>query len=232
MSGLSVLDHEFTKYQVDLKKLILFELKSFIGRLVFNKKLQLPAGQINLLHLGSGTTKFDGWVNADFFRGFVPFKQYNNMPDWMVDLRYPLKCADNVWDGVFSEHTLEHLYPNQAFNLLGELKRTMKPGAWLRLSVPDLEKYVDYYKGTVRDERFRQWATGCEAIGFATQNYLHFSVWDAELLSVFLKKAGFGNVRQVGFLEGTDQRLLKESAERKWESLYIEAQNIDNCTKR
>lgn len=223
MDKLSVFDEIFTQYQNSLGKIFLFELKSFLGRLFYNKKAPLGNNK-NLLHIGAGTTKLDGWVNADFFRGFVPFRKYHNLPDWMIDLRFPLKCDDNVWDGVFSEHTLEHLYPNQAFALLKELHRTMKPGAWFRISVPNLEKYVDYYSGKPGDGLFKQWESGCEAICFLTQSSIHYSVWDSKFLGYFLEKAGFVNVREVEFMQGTDPEIIKELASRKWESLYMEAQ--------
>lgn len=225
MEKISVFDEGFTQYQISFINVFIFEVKSFLGRFFYNKKAPLRNTQ-NLLHLGAGTNKLKNWVNADFFRGFVPFRKYDHLPDWMIDLRFPLKCDDNVWDGVFSEHTLEHLSPVQAFALLKELHRTMKSGAWLRISVPDLEKYVDYYVGRPCDELFQQWETGCEAICFLTQSSLHFSVWDAKLLGLFLEKAGFVNVRQAEFLQGTDPAIVKDSSSRKWESLYMEAQKI------
>ncbi|MBH8564348.1 hypothetical protein I8748_19515 [Nostoc sp. CENA67] len=57
-----------------------------------------------------------------------------------------------------------------------------------------------------------------------TQNYGHVSVWDSELLARFLKDAGFINIKEVSFMEGTDELLLKDKKDRKWESLYMEAQ--------
>lgn len=214
-----------TKYQLNLKGLLRFEFISLCGRLIFHKKPILTTDN-NLLHLGSGSNKFDGWVNADFYSGIKFWKKYKNRPDWMLDLRYPLNCNDNVWDGVFSEHTLEHLYPNQALSLLKELYRTMREGAWLRISVPDLAKYVDFYCDKQIDETFKLWPTGCEAIRSLTQNWIHLSVWDSKLLLRFLQEAGFMNVREVGFREGTDSNLLKDNEDRLWESLYMEAQKI------
>lgn len=214
-----------TKYQLNLKGLLRFEFISLCGRLIFHKKPILTTDN-NLLHLGCGSNKFDGWVNADFYSGIKFWKKYKNRPDWMLDLRYPLNCNDNVWDGVFSEHTLEHLYPNQALSLLKELYRTMREGAWLRISVPDLAKYVDFYCDKQIDETFKLWPTGCEAIRSLTQNWIHLSVWDSKLLLRFLQEAGFMNVWEVGFREGTDSNLLKDNEDRLWESLYMEAQKI------
>lgn len=230
-NNLSSKEHSIynTDYYVELKKLFDFELKSFLGRRFFSRKPNLKS-EDNFLHLGSGGKKIPNWVNADFFAiKFWNWQKYPNKPDWMIDLRYPLNCDDNVWDGVFSEHTLEHLYPVQALQLLKELHRTMKPGSWLRISVPDLSKYVSYYEGEAVDEQFStNWQTGCEAMRALTQNYLHLSVWDSELMGRFLQDAGFINIQQVSFKQGTDAKLLQDQVDRKWESLYMEAQKSGN----
>jgi len=47
---------------------------------------------------------------------------------------------------------------------------------------------------------------------------------DSQLLTKFLKTTGLKNIRQVNFGEGTDLRLLKENPDRRWETLYLEAQ--------
>lgn len=211
-----------TKYQTNLRGLFLFEITSLIGRLCLNKKPPLGRDK-NYLNLGCGASKFEGWVNADFFKIGRLWKNNSHLPDWEVDLRFPLNCNDNVWDGVFSEHVLEHLYPNQVLALLKELYRTMKQGAWIRLSVPDLAKHINYYNGEKGNEVFDIFPTGCEAIFSLTQNWGHRSVWDYELLKRLLEDSGFSNIKSVEYREGTDQNLLKDSEDRRPASLYIEA---------
>lgn len=142
-ASLPIKDHSIysTKYQISLKKMLDFEIRSLYGRNLHSKKPILSKDNLNLLlnllHLGCGSNKFENWVNADFFQDLKFWKQDKNRPDWMLDLRFPLNCDDCVWDGVFTEHRLERLYPVQVLNLLKELNRTMKPGAWLRITVPD-----------------------------------------------------------------------------------------------
>ena len=214
-----------SRFKLTTINLLSFETKSFLGRLFFSRKPLLNKNEANLLHLGCGSKKLEGWINADFFRDLKFWKKGKNRPDWMLDLRYPLDCEDNVWDGVFSEHTLEHLYPDEVLKLLKELRRTMKPNSWLRISVPDLEKYIDYYKTQdVPEEFLIKKYGGCEAIAYLTQNYKHCSVWDNKLLESFLQKAGFINIQQVSFRKGNNEKLLKDSKTREWESLYIECQ--------
>lgn len=209
-------------FHVTVKGHIRFETKSFFGRSLLNRKPPKLDTPEKLLHLGCGTRLLEDWVNADFF-----VTRFWRLPKsfWMVDLRYPLLCDSDYWNGIFTEHTLEHLYPLQVRNLLGELLRTLMPKSWLRIVVPDLRKYVDFYLGKSPPQAgFQKWTTGAEAIRSVSQNWGHLSLWDFELLSGVLSDIGFTNIRQMDFLQASDQRLLKDQEYRRWESMYIEAQ--------
>ena len=145
-------------------------------------------------------------------------------PDWMLYLRYPLNCPDNIRDGVFTEHTIEHLYPNHAYDLLMELYRTMKDGAIIRITIPDLKKYIEFYTKDFQNisQSDFPYKSGAEAIGNLTQNYFHHSVWDAGLLAEIMKDIGFRDIQERKFKEGKNTFLLIEKEERKWEALYME----------
>ena len=61
-----------------------------------------------------------------------------------MDATKPWKCPDNYWDGIFTEHVLEHLSYKDAIFAIGECYRPLKPGAWLRISVPDIDKFIRF----------------------------------------------------------------------------------------
>lgn len=214
------------QYMVSLKGVLLFEVISFIGRHLFNKQPKNLKSSNNYLHLGCGDLYVDGFVNADFFSVLWIMKKHMKKPDWMLDLRYPLNCPDNIWDGVFTEHTLEHLYPTHAYNLLMELYRTMKDGAVIRITVPDLKKHIEFYNKNFSNDDYldfqKQYKSGAEAIRNVTQNYFHHSVWDAELLAEIMKDIGFRAVQERTFKEGKNTFLLIEKKERKCGTLYLE----------
>lgn len=197
-----------------------FELASLIGRWFLQKKAPRLPSEPQLLNLGCGDRAYPDFINADFFRIRSEHRPKNF---WMVDLRYPLPCEAGHWDGIFTEHTLEHLYPSQALALLREAYRTLKPGGWLRVVVPDLGRYVQYYNGQSPDPLFERWPLRAEALRNLSQRHFHLSLWDAALLDHYLRRAGFTQTaeRQAG--QGADARLLKDSANRQWESLYMEA---------
>jgi predicted SAM-dependent methyltransferase len=207
-------------FQLSFKGHANFEFVSWLGRTFKNRRPPTLSGP-QLLNLGSGNNLYPEFVNADFFRSPGAEKKINF---WAVDLRYPLNCPADHWDGVYSEHTLEHIFPNQVLALLTEIHRTLKRGAWVRVVVPDVRKYVDYYIGKPSHPLFERWTPRASALRSVSQNYLHFSLWDIDLMADCLRRAGFKTVEPRSYNSGADSRLLKDSQTREYESLYIEAQ--------
>jgi predicted SAM-dependent methyltransferase len=204
---------ESTLYQETLVRHLKFEAKSLIGRLVRRRPVPLE----KYLNLGCGPHVLDGFTNLDFFMFRRPVA--GRMEH---DLRYPLPFPDNQFAGVFSEHTLEHLYASEAVRLLGEVRRVLAPGGIFRCIVPDLGKFVRYYCGE-KLEGFDEFENGCEAIWSLTQHYGHRSVWDVPMLSNRLNRAGFARIRPCNYREGADESLLVDQPHRRWASLYLEA---------
>ncbi|CAM2060583.1 Methyltransferase domain-containing protein [Desulfovibrionales bacterium] len=213
-----------TTYGPTWMHLLTFEIKSRLGRLLWRRPPPLTTTGPNLLNLGCGDRFVEGWINADFFCGFR-FWRSNQRPDWMWDFRFPLPCPDAVFDGIFSEHVIEHLYPHHVLALLNELRRVLKPHSWLRITVPDLSKYVAFYIS--RNAHFGEWTSGCEAIRALTQDWGHVSVWDISLLRRYLTAAGFTKIVERSFQEGDNPRLLLDDPKRVEETMYCEALKPD-----
>ncbi len=205
------------------------EVYSWIGRHFLKARSRIRPGHTPaLLDLGAGENFTPGWIHVDFFR-FSAVRFWRRQPgggrsEVQVDLRFPLDCPSDSIEGVYSGHTLEHLYPKEAVALLREVFRVLKPGAWLRINVPDLEKYVAFYVGPARPPGFEVFRSGAEAISNLTQNHGHHSTWDEKALGGALRDTGFAGVRRVAFgTEGSDRRLIKEEPFREWETLVVEA---------
>jgi hypothetical protein len=195
------------------KYLLKYEISSLIGRIFLNAK---PNSKLKFLHLGCGDVYLDKFVNADFYYlRWIPFRRQSSRYDWLVDFRYKLSCPDSYWEGVFTEHTIEHLHYSDCLQLFKELHRTMKQGAWLRISVPGLDEALSN-----ADPKQPK----AIAIYNLTQNYGHVSVWDASLMAAVLRDAGFTTVHEAGYMQGADHRLLQDLEVRKSLSLYMEAQ--------
>ncbi|MGH7087388.1 MAG: class I SAM-dependent methyltransferase [Stellaceae bacterium] len=213
----------------DVARLALRHLQDAVVNLVYRRH---PPGRSRLLNLGCGDCLYPGWINADRFRTGYWLTQLGGLvsrrlrlPDWVLDAAEPWRCADDHWDGIYTEHMLEHLSYREAVAVMREMLRTLRPGAWARIILPDLGRFIDFYNGDRGDSDFlNRFAFGAEAISFLTQNFGHISAWDGALLEAVLREIGFVNVRIVAYGEGADRRLLKDSPDRRWESVYVEAQ--------
>lgn len=205
-------------YKITLYKKIIFELLSFFGRL-FSKKT-VEVNDIKYLQLGCGDSDIKkNYLNLDFYK--VNFFKKNGL--FYHDLRYPLPFKDDTFYGVFSEHTIEHLYPSDALNLFKEVYRVLKKEGVFRIVTPDLEKYIDFYNKKFSNNHFKGFINGCEAIWYITQNFNHLSVWDSEMLELQLRNTGFKNFYKKEFNQGINKDLLIDKDGRQVESLYVEA---------
>ena len=215
--------HDFGSkfYNTNLRKILAKELLSFFGR-IFQKKTKVSK---NYLNLGAGSEQAylnDKFLNCDFF-SLNYFNIFKKKEIFYLDLRHKLPFYDNSFEGVFSEHTIEHLYPSECIELMLEVKRVLKKNGVFRIVVPDLKKYIEYYN-TKNFELFnKNFKTGCEAIWNISQNFDHKSLWDAEWLMHNLKKAGFSNCNEYSFNKGELKDLLIDRDGRQIESIYIEA---------
>ncbi|GAB1268581.1 hypothetical protein NBRC116493_18340 [Aurantivibrio infirmus] len=206
-----------------------FGLKRFLWRIfgrlgnTFFKKYpptaETTSGRV-LLNLGAGGNLVPGFVNADFYRLHKIFSM--NRSDWMLDITKPFKCKSKYWDGVFIEHTNEHISYSQNLVMLSEVFRTLKPGGTLRIVVPDLDKYLEWGLLRKSEVKMNRYASLPEAISNLTQNHLHMSVWNFDLLREVLSSIGFVDIVKSQF-GGSCIEEFTDRPNHKWQSLYLEA---------
>ena len=213
--------HQFGSsfYNTTLKKIIKTEILSFFGRLI--SKNEYPT-QKKYLHLGCGDhIENNDFLHCDFYN-FQFFNFFKKKKILHLDLRYKLPFKSDKFEAVFSEHTVEHLYPSEVKNLFKEIYRVMKPGGIFRVIVPDLKRSIDYYnhKNIYLGQKFR---SGCEAIWNISSNFEHKSLWDAEWLILNLKESNFQNVKELGYKNSQLTDLILDKEGREVESIYIEA---------
>ena len=214
---------------IDLFEHAKFEIISKLGR-ILSRDLKLNNNNTNFINLGCGNSYVNNFINVDFFG--------NKMIDYGMDLRFPFKIESNSIDGIFSEHTFEHLSHQEVDNALGECYRILKPEAKIRIIVPDLSILIERYCSN-DDEWFQKWQdlvlkdssrhymkkyfTKMFAINFTASYYHHKSCWDFESLEKALSTHGFINIIKWDYNVGTPELLIdSDSDDRKLVSIYVE----------
>lgn len=76
----------------------------------------------------------------------------NDAPFIHHDVTQPLPAEDGAFEWAYSEHLIEHVSQAQALVWLKDVRRLLQPGGLLRLTTPDLGRYVAAY--AARDEAF------------------------------------------------------------------------------
>ena len=178
--------------------------------------------QPNKLHLGCFASPLDGWLNTDItshiYISKIPFLaellfRLGKMDQTRIDqhrdkvfnkvhylnLAKPFPYSDGSFECVFSAHVFEHIPRKQMAGLLREILRVLSPGGVMRVSVPDLDFFIRHYQPECADD----FVNAVFEISQANDKNRHHWMYSAYTLIKLLKDAGFANVRQWGFREGT-----------------------------
>ncbi|MBF0310248.1 MAG: methyltransferase domain-containing protein [Magnetococcales bacterium] len=95
---------------------------------------------MRFLHVGCGPARP---FTAPCFRGEWQEVRLDIDPGVQPDLLASItdmRCvADSGFDGLFSSHNLEHLYPHEVIIALKEFRRVLKPDGFAVITVPDLQ---------------------------------------------------------------------------------------------
>jgi predicted SAM-dependent methyltransferase len=92
---------------------------------------------VRRLNWGCGPSPAPGWVNAD--RRAAPGVEL------VGDIRDGLAAPDGAFDYATSIHALQELPCLDLVPALRELRRVLRPGGWIRLALPDLERAIRAY---------------------------------------------------------------------------------------
>lgn len=150
----------------------------------------------------------EGWLNADFIFTRLPVGFV--CEDWRTG-RYILRqdaghrwpFEDGSFDIVYSEHMFEHILPMDGSTFLKEMYRVLKPGGVLRVTTPDLEKYLMGYVNRKTDPFLQSHAarfppmgklgppyTAATVVNNVFRNYEHRWVYDFEEFTAVAVHAG------------------------------------------
>lgn len=143
------------------------------------------------LHLGCGWRDFgDEYIHID--GGDYPHLDHKDITQ--------LPFKDNSVDYIYSSHTLEYFDLERAKIVLEEWKRVLKPGAIMRIAVPDFQVMAELYVqkkfslASFIGPMYGKMQMGHETI-------YHKVVYDFNLLSEVLSEVGFQSIRRYHWWE-------------------------------
>ncbi|MBY0319799.1 MAG: methyltransferase domain-containing protein [Reyranella sp.] len=220
------MDFSKTRISLSRKPTDYSKVQWLIGQIVRGKEMFYPrvvAG--SYLNVGCGPNIEPNFVNIDY--------SWRPGLDMCCDIRRGLPLPDAIVGGVYSEHCLEHLALADAKAFLADCHRVMRPGAYIRMVVPDLEMYARAYIADLEGQSIempnQQFGnrTGVNRpvamindLFYGSGHRFHY---DFRTLAEVLGGAGFKSPTKRAFRLGEDPRLLVDDKFRACESLYVEA---------
>jgi predicted SAM-dependent methyltransferase len=154
-----------------------------------------------------------------------------------LDICRPLPFEAGSLDWAYAEHLVEHVSLGAAIEWLAEVRRILAPGGLLRLTTPDLARYVRGYlgddgffarhRGRLRAARLGPPMPDRRAFMFNQMFYLygHRWIYDLEELRYALGAAGFDPeaVRRCAFRDGARPDVADlDRVLRNDETMYVE----------
>jgi predicted SAM-dependent methyltransferase len=153
--------------------------------------------QFRRLQLASGYNLIPDWINTDL----LPLDGTT-----FLDFTKPFPYADESFDAVFCEHSIEHISTDDARLMCREVYRVLRRGGHFRVVTPELEKiaamalhedspdvqaYIEWY----RDWNKKPDATVSDAVNAMFYMHGHQHLYMRAELAGLLKSAGFADMR-------------------------------------
>jgi predicted SAM-dependent methyltransferase len=203
------------------------------------------------VHAGSSRSLKRGWLNTDL----NPIRERDgreaevgrlSLVDGALyffrhDSTEPYPVADGAFEWAYSEHFIEHLTLDEGIAWLTEVARILRPDGLVRVSTPDLRRYMNAYVDPSDPfyEENRKVMAGLRRfkaeeipdrrgwmVNNIFYNWEHRWIYDFGELEHALVTAGFdpASVAEHSFAEGAVPEVAElDSAGRAFESIYVEA---------
>lgn len=97
-----------------------------------------------LLHIGCGDINASGFINIDA-------RPQPHVHILTTNLHRLAMIPDNTADLIYMSHVLEHVSHRDMVSTLREMRRMLKTGGVLRISVPDFDHILTIYQATGHD---------------------------------------------------------------------------------
>lgn len=183
-----------------------------------NNQFENLSNTFKKYNLGCGPKIYQKFLNVGYWHQLEPERIYkdlngtNNTFMLNHDLRLGIPAGDNSLDLVYHSHMLEHLSYIEGIKFIQECYRVLRPGALMRVLVPDLELWINAYvsNNNFFFEQYRNYG-GIEKELYVSKaavfmgmlhNHEHKCGYDFESLSWVLNHVGFVDIRKTLYALG------------------------------
>ena len=167
----------------DLRRRLKCQLSCLKRRFVAPPLPKNSDGKV-LVHIGCGEKDVPGFINVDA----RPLAHVHVVTDDITSLA---DFETGTVDLVYMCHILEHIKRSDLKKVLLEMKRVLKDGGVLRISVPDFDRLIEVYNAAGEDiESICRQLMG----GQDHQYNIHYCVFNRRHLSELFKDVGFREV--------------------------------------
>lgn len=226
-----------------MRPLIIYLWNRLLCRMRRGRIVPTTGGPV-LVNVGCALDVAPGWINVDgsfnvafagwprwFLKvlyaasGWQPFYSREHFVDVLSTNRfvhyngeYGVPFAAGSVDCIYSSYFLTELFLEDAEAFVASCFRALRPGGLIRITVLDWERVVELYGQGAKQYALRLFLPASRAEMFTRRHFMY----DFELLSELLRKAGFGDIVRCGYRQGRtpDLELLDNRPE---QTLYVEA---------
>jgi ubiquinone/menaquinone biosynthesis C-methylase UbiE len=176
--------------------------------------------EIKRLNWGCGSWIVEGWINSDI--------KNDHGADLVCDIRKGLPLEDESIDYAVGIHVLPEFSVAEMVEILGELRRVLKPGGVMRFGLPDLLKAIAAYERGDHDYFLIPDDKGSSIGAKLVLQLLWYgyskTVFTAGYIEEALFQAGFREVHHCSFRETKSPwPEIIDLDNRENESLFVEA---------
>jgi predicted SAM-dependent methyltransferase len=166
-----------------IRRQLKLRLSCFKRRIVKPSLPKNDDGKV-MLHVGCGKTNSPGFINIDA----RPLAHVHIATDDVTSLS---DFKAGTVDLVYMCHILEHIKASDLKRVLTEMKRVLKVGGALRLSVPDFDRLLEVYDASGKDIN----SISKQLMGGQDHEYnIHYCVFNRWRLTELLEEVGFREV--------------------------------------
>lgn len=138
------------------------------------------------LHLGCGSTRIEGLVNADAFD--------DSARDLALDAISLTGFDDDSVDLIETHHLFEHFTFQEGRTALCEWRRVLRPGGILMMTMPDLDRVIALWRRSSHQDRYLRSNSPIASMIWGSQEHagmLHRSGYTKERIRELVSHAGF-----------------------------------------